>query len=66
MQHVIGIDTLVNKVGSTYKLVIITARRAIELSEGAAKLVNAPLDQKVINVALQEIAEGKVSYKVIE
>jgi len=43
-----------------------TARRAIELSEGAAKLVNAPQDQKTINIALQEIIEGKITYKVKE
>ena len=62
----IGIDVLVNKVGSAYKLVIIAARRAIELAEGAAKLVDAPVDQKTINVALMEIAAGKVSYKIKE
>ena len=43
-----------------------TARRAIELSEGAAKLVDAPVDQKTINIALQEIIEGKVTYKAQE
>lgn len=63
MQHTIGIDVLVNKVGSAYKLVTLTARRAIELAEGAPKLVDAPLDQKTINVALQEIAAGKITYK---
>lgn len=62
----IGIDKLIDKTGSAYKLVIMTARRAIELSEGAAKLVDAPLDQKTINVALKEILEGKISYKVKE
>ena len=62
----IGIDKLIDKVGSAYKLVIMTARRAIELSEGAAKLVDVPLDQKTINTALQEIIEGKVTYKIKE
>lgn len=66
MQHTIGIDNLVNKVGSTYKLVILTARRAIELSEGAAKLVHASPDQKAINVALREIADGKITYEAKE
>lgn len=60
----IGIDVLVGKVGSTYKMVILAARRAIELSEGAAKLVEARPDEKVINIALKEIAAGKISYKV--
>lgn len=66
MQHTIGIDKLIDKTGSAYKLVIMTARRAIELSEGAAKLVDAPPDQKTINTALQEIIEGKVAYKIKE
>lgn len=66
MQNTIGIDKLIDKTGSAYKLVIMTARRAIELSEGAAKLVDSPLDQKTINTALQEIIEGKITYKVKE
>lgn len=61
-----GIDQLIDKTGSAYKLAIMTARRAIELSEGAAKLVDAPQDQKPINIALKEIIEGKVSYKTKE
>lgn len=62
----IGIDMLIDKTGSAYKLVIMTMRRAIELSEGAAKLVDAPLDQKTINIAIKEILEGKITYKVKE
>ena len=60
------IQSLVDKTGSVYKLVILAARRAIELSEGAPRLVEAPFDAKVINIAVQEIMEGKVSYKVKE
>jgi len=59
-----GIDVLIDKVGSAYKLVLIAAQRAIELSEGAAKLVDTRSDAKATNIALQEILEGKVSYKV--
>jgi len=58
------IQTLVNMTGSTYKLVILAARRAIELREGAARLVDMPADTKVTNVAVEEIAQGKVSFKV--
>ena len=58
------IQTLVNMTGSTYKLVILAARRAIELSEGAARLVDMPADTKVTNIAVEEIAQGKVSFKV--
>ncbi len=62
----IPIDVLWSKTGSTYKLVMLTALRAIELGEGAANLVDAKPDAKPINVALQEILDGKISYKVKE
>lgn len=62
----LSIDDLTNKVGSVYKLVILASRRAIELSEGAAKLIDAPTDANVTNVALKEILEGKISYKAKE
>ena len=58
------IDKLMDKMHSVYKLVILASRRAIELSDGAQKLVEAPLDMKPANVALKEIIEGKIEYKV--
>ena len=58
------IADLVSKTGSTYKLVILASRRAIELSEGAAMLVEMPAESKVTNVAIQEISEGKITYKI--
>lgn len=63
MQY-IPIQDLVNKTGSTYKLVILAARRAIELSEGAARLVDGPLDEKTTNIAINEILAGKITYKI--
>ena len=60
------IDNLLKKTGSIYKLCIIAARRTIELTEGAQKLVDAPLDTKPAQIALKEILEGKISYKVKE
>ncbi len=59
----IPIDELLKKTGSIYKLSIIAARRTIELAEGAARLVDAPVDAKPSSVALKEILEGKISYK---
>ena len=59
----IEIDKLLDKTGSIYKLSLITALRAIELSEGAAKLVDISPEEKFANIALKEIMEGKVSYK---
>ena len=61
-----AIDNLINKTGSLYKLVMLTALRAVELSDGAANLVGEKPDAKPVNVALKEIMEGKVSYKVKE
>jgi DNA-directed RNA polymerase subunit omega len=60
------IQQLYNKTNSAYKLVILAARRAIELSEGAPKLVEAALDEKVTNIAIHEILQGKISYKIKE
>ena len=65
MQEV-DVEALINKSGSTYKLVILTSIRAIELSEGAAPLVSVKVDAKCINTALREISEGKVSYTLKE
>ncbi len=62
----ISTSSLVQKVGSSYKLVILASLRAIELSDGAANLVGARPEAKTINVALQEIADGKISYKIKE
>jgi DNA-directed RNA polymerase omega subunit len=62
----IDIANLLDKTGSSYKLVILASRRAIELSEGAAKLVDGPAESKVTNTAIREIAEGKISYKIKE
>ena len=58
-------EELLDKVGSIYKLVILAARRAIELSDGAQKLVQTKLTKPTM-VALEEIRQGKVSYKVKE
>ena len=62
----IAIDELIRKVGSTYKLVVLAARRAIELSEGAAVLVAAPADTKLSTLALREIQEDKITMKAEE
>jgi DNA-directed RNA polymerase subunit omega len=56
-------DDLLDKTKSVYKLVTLASLRAIELSDGAAKLVDAPLDMKPLNIALKEILEGRIEYK---
>jgi DNA-directed RNA polymerase omega subunit len=55
-------EQLYGKTGSVYKLVVLAARRALELNEGAAKLVDAETDKSAL-LALKEIAEERVSYK---
>ena len=61
MAHV-PIEELMKRCSSTYKLVILAARRAKELAEGAPPLIeSAP--RKVTSIALEEILQGKVLYK---
>lgn len=60
------IDKLLDKTHSIYKLVILASRRTIELAEGAQKLVETPQDAKPSDIALAEIMEDKISYKVDE
>ncbi|MFH0877042.1 MAG: DNA-directed RNA polymerase subunit omega [Candidatus Omnitrophota bacterium] len=58
----VPLEKLIDKSdGSMYKLVMMSARRAIELADGAARLIEAPQDLKVTTLALREIAEAKVS-----
>lgn len=60
----IPIEKLMDKTESVYKLVIVAAKRALELSEGAPKLVEAGPKEKPLLVALREIAEGKIGMKL--
>lgn len=46
--------------GSVYKLVILAAKRALQIAEGQPKLVAAGPAMKPSTVALHEIAENKV------
>lgn len=52
-------EDLLTRCGSVYKLVILAAKRAKELAEGAPPLVKADT-KKVTSLALQEIRQGKV------
>ncbi len=61
MLHV-ALEDLLNKTDSIYKLTVLAARRAAELNMGAPKLIETS-DKNSIVIALEEIAEGKVSYK---
>ena len=58
----VPIEELNKNVGSIYKLVILAARRAAELNEGAAPLIQID-SKKAATIALEEIRQGLVTYK---
>ena len=60
----VPIEPLLEKIGSIYKLVIVAARRALELNEGAPRLVETDAKAKPSTIALAEIAAGKGSVKI--
>ena len=60
IRQVIPMEKLLEKGGSVYKLVIVAAKRALELSEGSPELVAGGGKEKPALTALREIAEGKV------
>jgi DNA-directed RNA polymerase omega subunit len=63
----VPLEKLIDKTkGSMYKLCVLVARRALELAEGAPRLVDAPSEIKVTTLAMQEIAEGKVALNLPE
>ena len=59
----IGVDELMKKTNSIFKLAILASRRAYELSQGSGKLIEINSDAKISTIALQEILEGKITYK---
>lgn len=61
----VPIEELLKKTGSAYRLVLLAAKRAKELAEGSPTLVNTS-KHKATSVALEEILQGKVSYKAQE
>lgn len=57
-----AVEELLKRCGSMYKLVVLAAKRAKEIAEGATPLVEMD-HRKVTSVALEEIRQGKVFYK---
>ena len=54
-------DSLIDKsCNSVYKLVIMAAKRGLEIAEGKPKLVPADSSVKPSTVAIYEIAAGKI------
>ena len=58
-------EALLKKGDSIYKLTLLAAKRAVELSNGVPKLIETKSD-KFSTIALEEISRGKVKYRVIE
>ena len=50
---------------SIYRLVRMASKRALELSDNAARLVDAPANEKLATTALNEIRAGKVVDKQV-
>ncbi len=57
-----SIDTLVKKVDSKYTLVVLAAKRAREIMDGSASLVDSK-SNKQVTIALDEIAQDKITYE---
>ncbi len=51
---------------SIYKLVILAARRALEIADGQPSLIEVIKGTKPSTIALLEIAAGKIGYKKIK
>ena len=61
----VPLEKLVDKTnGSVYKLVILASKRALEIAEGQPKLVDIDSSVKPSTIALHEIAEGKITYRI--
>ena len=56
------LSSLLDKVDSKYTLVVAVAKRARQLVDGQPKLTKAE-SNKPVTVAVNEIAEGKVTYE---
>jgi len=61
----VAIEELLKRCGSIYRLVILAAKRAKEVADGAPPLVETA-QRKVTSIALEEILQGKVLYKADE
>lgn len=61
----VPLEKLIDKAQfSMFKLVHLVSRRALELADGAPKLIDVSSETKVTTVAMQEVADGKVGMKV--
>ena len=59
-------EDLLKMVSSRYKLVVLASLRTLELSNGKEKLVEALATDRFADIAIKEILEGKISYRIKE
>ena len=59
----IPIEELLREGGSIYKFVVLAAKRATELSQGAPPLIKTA-STKPSTISLEEIRKGVVTYKI--
>ncbi|TGB04895.1 DNA-directed RNA polymerase subunit omega [Halobacillus salinus] len=57
-----SIDSLQKQIKSKYTLVTLSARRARELKQGSAPMVENPQSPQQVGIALEEIRDGKLTY----
>lgn len=55
----VPVQDLLATTGSIYKLVVLASKRALELNNGAPRMVETD-GEKVSSIALEEIAQGRV------
>lgn len=61
----VPLENLLDKTeNSIYKLVIMAAKRALEIAEGQPKMVEGNASSKPSTLALYEIAAGKLHYQI--
>ncbi|WP_352419951.1 DNA-directed RNA polymerase subunit omega [Proteiniborus sp.] len=56
-----SINDLLKNVDSRYTLVLLVSKRARQIVDGSEPFVE-PVSSKPVSVAVQEVAEGKVTY----
>jgi len=57
------LEALLDRVGNKYALVIVAAKRARQIKEGALSMVDLDTSNPV-TAALEEIAAGKIRYEM--
>jgi DNA-directed RNA polymerase omega subunit len=61
----VDLEKLLEKANfSVYKLVVMASRRALEIAENQSKQLDSRILIKASSLALQEIIDGKVGYRI--